>query len=409
MPRKPMSAPHISEMVRQLSLASIMKVIPQWKVKKALEVTGTASVRNRLLPAPMVVYLVVLLALHAEVSVRENMAILLEHLRAMFGRENVKRPADSAISKARRRLGAGPFQWLFEQIAKPLGDANLPGCFWRGFRVVAADGTTADLQDTAENRERFGVHHNQHGFVGYPQMKVVVLLECGTRLPLACALGRNDSYEPKLFDKIVPALTKGMLMLADRAYYDFLRWKLCCDRAGALLWRVRSPLILKPFKTFKDGSYLAHVRPSSKLTRKGLCQKEESLVVRVIQYRPVFEDGSEGETIRLITTLLDPKLAPAEELAKLYTERWTQETSFGEIKTYLRGPKRILRSQLPDLVEQEWYGFLLAYYVVRATIVEAARREEAPPQSFSFVAAVRIIRRRVSFSPSQQEEDEEDI
>jgi IS4 transposase len=104
--------------------------------------------------------------------------------------------------------------------------------------------------------------------------------------------------------------------------------------------------------------------------------------------------------VRLITTLLDPAQAPAEELAHLYTERWTEESSFDELKTHLRGSGRVLRSPLPDLVEQEWYGFLLAYYVVRVTIAEAARREGASPRTFSFVRAVRVIKRRLAFSPS---------
>jgi len=400
MPRKPMSAPHISEMMKQLSLASIMQVIPQRKVKEALEATGTASRRNRLLPAPLVVYLVLLLAFYAEVSVRENMSVLLEHLRALFGRDSVKRPADSAVSKARQRLGAKPLEWLFKQVARPVGDETVAGCFWRGLRVVAVDGTTAEVQDTTANRERFGLHHNQHGFVGYPQMKAVVLVECGTGVPLACALGRNDIHEQRLLDQIAPSLDKGMLMLADRAYFGFLRWKTCTACDGALLWRIKSSLILKPLKVFEDGSYLARIRPSSKLTRKGLCRKSESLIVRVIEYLPIFEDGTEGEAVRLITTVLDPAQAPADELAELYTERWSEETRFDELKTHLCGSGRVLRSPLPDLVEQEWYGFLLAYYVVRVTIVEAARREGAAPRAFSFVRAVRVIKRRLVFSPS---------
>jgi hypothetical protein len=408
MPRKPMSAPHVSEMVKQLSLASIMQVIPLRKVEEALKVTKTASVRNRLLPAPMVVYLVLMLALYSEVSVRENMAILLEHLRGVFGQDRMKRPADSAVSKARQRLAAKPFRWLFEQVARPRGDANLPGCCWRNFRVVAADGTTADVQDTPPNRKRFGLHHNQHGRVGYPQMKAVVLTECGTRLPLACALGRNDMHESVLFDQIASALEKDMLMLADRAYYSFLRWKICAEQAGALLWRVKSSLILKPIENLPDGSYLTRIRPSDKLTRKRACRKDESFIVRAIEYRPLFEDGSEGDLVRLITTFLDPAEAPAEELAKLYADRWSAETSFDEIKTHLRGP-RVLRSPLPELVEQEWFGFLLAYYVVRAAIVEAARREGAAPRAFSFVRAVRVIKRRLSFPPSDKERDEENI
>jgi hypothetical protein len=403
-----MSAPGVSEMMKQLSLAAVMKVIPQTKITQALVATETVSKRNRLLPAPMVVYLVVMLAFYAEVSVRENLGLLLDHLQALFDRENLKRPADSAVSKARQRLGAKPFAWLFEAVALPLGTPKLPGCFWRDFRVVAADGTTQDVQDTAENRAHFGVHKNQHGTAGYPQMKAVVLVECGTRVPLACALGRNNSYEPALFDLIQPHLKSNMLMLGDRAYYDFCRWKSCSQRAGALLWRVKSNLGLKALEQFPDGSYLAHIRPSHALVKMGQCGKDESLVVRVIEYKPLFDDDTEGETVRLITSLLDSSQAPADELAALYAERWSQETGYNELKTYLRGSNRVLRSQLPALVEQEWYGFLLAYYVLRATILEAAQREGCAPRALSFARAVRVVKRQIAFFPSGALGDGED-
>jgi hypothetical protein len=400
MSRRAMSAPQVSEMMKELSLASIMRLITQRKVQEAVAATATASKRNRLLPAPMVVYLVVMLAFYAEVSVRENLGMLREHLRALFGRDRVKRPADSAVSQARQRLGAKPLAWLFAAVARPVGDQNLPGCFWRGFRVVAADGTAQDVQDTAENRDRFGIHRNQHGTVGYPQVKAVVLIECGTRVPFGCALGRNNAYEPGLFDQIQPRLEKDMLLLTDRAYYDYHRWKTCSERAGALLWRVKSTRILRPIEKFSDGSYLARVRPSPNLVKAGLCRKGESMIVRVIEYRPVFEDGTEGDTVRLITTLLDPAKAPADELAGLYAQRWNEETGYDELKTHLRGPNRVLRSPLPDLVEQEWYGFLLAYYVLRVTISEAARREGCAPRALSFVHAVHVVKRRLAFSPA---------
>lgn len=106
--------------------------------------------------------------------------------------------------------------------------------------------------------------------------------------------------------------------------------------------------------------------------------------------------------VRLFTTLTDPRSAPAEELAMLYTQRWEAETDFDELKTHLRGPDRILRSPIPDLVEQEIYGFLLAYAVVRLTMFEAARRENFPPNRLSFIHAVRVIRRRIAFSPGDR-------
>ena len=251
------------------------------------------------------------------------------------------------MSKARQRLGKKPFVWLFEEIARPVGDAALPGCFWRQFRVMAVDGTSLEMQDTAENRERFGIHRNQHGDLGYPQMKAAVLMECGTRVPVGCAVGRNNAHEPLLFDQLLSKLNKEMLLLADRCYFDYQRWKRCADYAGALLWRVKGSQKVEMIKTFEDGSYLARLRPSPRRVAKGQWSKEESVLVRVVEYRPQFEDGTEGETVRLFTNLLEPAEAPAGELARLFPERWSEETGFNEFKTYLRGHYRVLRSPLP--------------------------------------------------------------
>jgi hypothetical protein len=327
----------------------------------------------------------------------------LEPLRRKFGLERTRIAVGSAISKARKRLGATPLAWLFRHTARPLAAAGLAGCFWRGFRLVAADATTVEVQNTRENRRRFGVHENQHGQAGYPQVKVAVLMECGTRAPLGCAYGGADEYEPALFDSLREHLQKDMLMLADRAYYSYERWKDCKERAGALLWRVKKSLILKAIKTFADGSYLAWIRPSNKLVRKAACKADERTQVRVIEYRPLFADGTEGERVRLITTLVDPEGAPAEELAGGYPARWDVETGFDELKTHLRGPDRVLRSPLPELVEQELYGFFLAYYIVRATMAQAAKREGCSPAELSFVHAVRVIKRRLSFPPGGPE------
>lgn len=401
MPRKPMKAVGGGGLAMELSLGAVMAVLPRERVEAALEETGTTSVRNRLLPARMVFYLVVMLAMYAEASVRENLRILLEPLRRRLGRDKVAVASGGAITKARKRLGAAPFALLFDSLARPLGEPATPGCFWKGLRVVATDATTAETQDTAANRLRFGRHENQHGPAGYPQIKVAVLVECGTRVPLGCAWGGVDAHEPALFDPLREKLGKDMLFLADRAYYSFERWQDCAERAGALLWRVRNNLVLEPIRRFADGSYLAEIRPSNKLIRKGLSEASERAVVRVIEYRPLFADGTEGQMVRLFTTLLEAQEAPAKELAQLYTERWEIETGFDELKTHLRGPDRVLRSQVPELVEQELYGFLLAYYAVRATMAEAARRAQCPPNELSFIHAVRVIRRRISFPPGE--------
>jgi len=397
------------QLLQGLSLAAIMKYLPREDVKHALAETGTDSRRQRLLPADVVVYLVVMLALYSDASVRENLRILLEPFRRAFGAETVGVPSGCAISKARKRLGAASLAHLFDALAKPVATQETPGAFYRNLRVVATDGTTVEIQDTEANRERFGIHTNQHGPTGYPQVKAAILVECGTRVPLGCAYGDGDAYEPGLFDKLQPKLEKDMLLLADRLYYDFSRWKACAERAGALLWRVKSSLDLTPTTVLEDGSWLAIVRPSKALTRSGRSEKGDQCVVRVVEYRPVFEDGTEGELVRLVSTILDAKEAPAEELCHVFIRRWESETGFDELKTHLRGPDRVLRSQLPELVEQELYGFLLAYAVVRLTMAESARLERCPPRELSFVHAVRVIRRRISFPPGGEGDLPEDI
>jgi len=400
MPRKPMAGGRIGELMKELSLAAVMETIPQSAVDQALNKTGTESKRQRRLPAPLVVYLVILLALFADVSVRENLRILLETLRRRFDLEPLKPAVGSAITKARQRLGRAPFAQLFNAVAQPLGEESLPGCYWRGFRVVAVDGTSADVQNTPANRARYGLHTNQHGEVGYPALKAVVLLECGTRAPLDAATGGEHDGEGALFDRLRDRLDKGMLLLADRYYYSFERFQDCAARAGALVWRVNKSLKLKPRRVFADGSFLAEIRPSYKLTHNGRSAKGECLTVRVVEYEPLFEDGTTGEQTRLLTTLLDPNEASAEKLAGLYPERWNEETGYDELKTHLRGPGRVLRGQLPDLVEQEFFGFLLAYYVVRATMVQAAKRNKVAPNELSFVHAVRVIKRKLAFPPT---------
>jgi len=410
MPRKSMQARSTGPLLQDLSLAAIMQYLPRQDVKRVLAETKTDSIRERLLPAIAIAYLVIMLALYSEASVRENLRIILEPLRRRFGAKAINVPTGAAITKARRRLGSAPFIRLFDALAKPVATPKIPEAFYNGFRVVAVDGTTVDIQDTEANRARFGIHTNQYGSAGYPQVKIVILTECGTRVPLGCAYGGGNEYEVGLFDdSLQPKLEKNMLLLADRYYYNFSRWKACAQRAGALLWRVRKDMNLTPVSVLGDGSWLAEVRPSKRLTLTGRSKKGDRCVVRVMEYRPTFADGTEGERVRLVTTLLDAREAPAEELCHVFARRWETETGFDELKTHLRGVDRVLRSPVPELVEQELYGFLLAYTVVRRTMAESARLERCSPRELSFIHAVRVIRRRITFPPGGETGEPEGV
>lgn len=401
MPRKPMDASRVSALMQELSVGALLRIIPHSLVEEALIATGTQSKRNRLLPAPAVVFLVIMLGLNAEVSVKENLRLLLTSLRRRLGLDRVKIAGGTAISFARRRLGVAPLAWLFDRVARPLSGPGKAGGLWRGLRPVAVDGTSLELQCTEANSRRFGRPGNQHGEAGYPQVQVVALLECATRAPFGIAYSHCHEDEPSLAARnLYTKLQSDMILLADRAYFSFSRWRDAAAVCGALLWRMKNNATLRPIRRLGDGSYLTRIQPSHKLIAKGAAQKGESMIVRVVEYDPVMEDGRRGERVRLITTMVDPDEVSAQELAELFPSRWDVETGFDELKTHLKGSGRVLRSQLPELAVQEMYGFFLAYYVTRATMAEAADRAGCAPAQLSFTHAVRVIKRHTAFFPS---------
>jgi hypothetical protein len=198
------------------------------------------------------------------------------------------------------------------------------------------------------------------------------------------------------------SLQKGMLCLADRNFFGFALWNRARATGADLLWRVKKNMRLGVEERLPDGSYLSRIYASERDWR----HQTNGVVVRVVDYR--LEGIADAEPIyRLVTTVLDPSAAPAEEMAALYHERWEIETALDELKTHLRGAKIVLRSKTPDLVRQEFYGLLLAHFAVRGLMHEAALKAGEDPHRLSFVHAVRVVRRKLStygaIPPSGQE------
>jgi hypothetical protein len=184
-----------------------------------------------------------------------------------------------------------------------------------------------------------------------------------------------------------------MLCLADRNFFGFRLWNQAAARGADLLWRVKKNMRLRLEKRLPDGSYGSRIYPSERDWR----HQTNGVVVRVIDYR--LEGVADAEPrYRLVTTLLDPSAAPAEELAALYQERWEIEGALDELKTHLRGAQIILRSKTPDLVRQEFYGLLMAHFAVRGLMHEAALKGGEDPDRLSFVHAVRVVRRKLSLA-----------
>ena len=374
-----------------ISFGVIEKTFPLKKVKEVLERTGRASQRERDLPAHVMVYYAIALALYMRASYREVLRCLLSAFWWLRGSvERVKIVGKSGISQARSRLGYIPVKALHDELVKPIATFETKGAWYRGWRLVSLDGSTMDVADTVRNSQAFGRAKAGRGKSAYPQLRYVSLAEGGTHVLFGTKLGPYATSEMALAKEVVTHLKAGMLCLADRYFFGFELWQKARATGAELLWRVKTNHVLLPHKRFKDGSFLSKVYPSLSDRRRG----RNGVIVRVIEYK--LEGVEDAQPFyRVITTILDPQQAPAAELAALYIERWEIETAFDELKTHMRGSRVVLRSKTPDLVRQEFYGFLMAHFAVRGLMHEAALKEGIDPDRLSFIHSVRVLRRKL--------------
>ena len=374
-----------------ISLGVLAKAVPRARIDEVLAATGKTSVRHRDLPAHVVVYYVIALALYMQASYREVLRCLLEGLQWIAGPgAPLKVTGKSGISQARTRVGWVPLQRLHDELVQPIARPETRGAWYRTWRLVALDGTTFDVADTRENVRTFTRPTASRGRSAYPQLRMVSLVESGTHVLFGTAIGPYTEGETTLAHRVVPALRSGMLCLADRQFFGWALWAATRATGADLLWRIKRNARLRGEVRLPDGSYLSTVYPSERDRR----HHTNGTRVRVIDYR--LEGVQEAEPLyRLVTTVLDPAAAPAQELAALYHERWEIETALDELKTHLRGARVVLRSKTPDLVRQECYGLLLAHFALRGLMHEAAVKVHADPDRLSFVHAVRVIRRKL--------------
>lgn len=373
-----------------LSIGAFTQVFPIKHVKAALKATGKKTIRNRQLPNHVVVYYVMGMAMMMTASYREVMRWLLEGSQQTNGlKSKVKPLGKSGISQARERLGLEPLKQLYDQFVKPIATKATKGAWFKDWRIVSLDGSDIDVADTPENDKTFGRQTGSRGRSAFPKVRFASLIENGTRVLFGMKYGPYDTTsEMELAWQVIDSLTKEMLCLADRYYYGYDLWKAASQKSD-LLWRVKKNLILAPVKVLSDGSFLATVYPSSSARNNDV----DGILVRVIEYKLKWIRGS--EKLRLITTILDPEKASAEELAALYDDRWEIETALDECKTKLKGADIILRSKTPELVQQEFYGFMLTYYVIRSLMHDAALDADEDPDRLSFKHTVQVIRRKI--------------
>jgi hypothetical protein len=392
----------------QISLGVLSSRVPRDVVDEAVAVTGKQARRaGGKLPPHVVVYLVMALALFAGEDYEEVAARLAGTLREWGGWGGGWQVTKGAITQARQRLGPEPLAEVFGQVAAPVADLDTAGAFLGPWRLMSLDGMEWDVPDSPANRAAFGSRAGSAGPAAFPKIRVMTVSECASHAPVLAALAGSaagkGSGEQSLARTLYPQLDQDWLVIADRNFYIFKDWCAAADTGAALLWRAKANTRLPVLDALPDGSF-ASVLIDPKITglaREAItaaAQRGQDLdpgqarLVRVIEYDVPDRDG---ELIILITTITDFRAAPAGILAQAYHQRWEHETGNAQLKTYLRGPGRVLRSQLPDLIEQEIWGYLLAHYAISALICEAATAAGIDPDRVKFKRTLRIIRRAV--------------
>jgi hypothetical protein len=373
----------------RIAIGVLTAAFPPELVDRVVAETGRVQQRSRLLPARVVVYYVLAMCLFFGQGYEEVARLLtggLAYARRWRGSWQV--PTTAAITRARARLGPEPLRALFDTVCQPMAAEATAGAFYRRWRLVAVDGTTFDLPDTAANVSFFGRPGSPRGAgkSAFPQVRVTALGECGTHAIFAAAMGALAVHETELARRLFSCLGAGMLLLADRGFAGFDLWRQAAATGADLLWRVKSSAVLPVAEQLADGSYLSRIYAARDKNRHA-----DPVTVRVIEYTL----AGQATVYRLITTILDPAQAPAPDLAALYAQRWEFEISLGELKTHQGAPRMVLRSHNPRGVQQEIYGFLLVHYAIRSLMHQAALDAGIDPDRVSFTRTLRLVRRQV--------------
>jgi Insertion element 4 transposase N-terminal/Transposase DDE domain len=396
-----------------LCLGVISRVYRRDLVDDVIIETRSKEKRTRLLPARLVVYYVIALALFFGEAYEEVMRKMIGGLRFVSAWEQAWRvPTPSALCQARKRLGEAPLRRLFEQAAAPLATPATIGA-WLGhrWRLMAIDGVTLDVPDTPDNAQEFGRPASRTGHGGaFPQVRVVGLGECGTHAVVAAELGPVGTGERELAAGVLADLEEGMLVMFDRGLFSYDFFAQARDTGADVLFRVSASLKLPVLQQLPDGSYLSAITGKGIPTPAALGEARwraavrQAILVRVVEYQVTDRDAS--EPYRIITSITDWREALGPDLAAAYHQRWEFEIALDEIETHQIAHTRVLRSKSPEMVRQEIWGILLAHYAIRALMTEAAHDADIDPDRLSFMRSLRVIRREADglaeFPPSPQ-------
>lgn len=343
-------------------------------VDAALTETRTVQARVRDVPSRVAVYLLLAAGLFAETGYGQVWTKMIAGLGGLV----VATPTASALAQARRRIGVAPLRAVFDLLRGPAAGLATKGVYWRGRLVTAVDGTMMCCPDTTANLRVFHRGGGHHGGTGYPMIRMLALVACGTRTIIDATFGTPSVGETTYTLDLLRAVRPGTIVLADR---NFAAQGLIAAIAGNgadLLVRVKNGRNLPVCRRLPDGSYVSRIG---------------RVEVRVLRAELTIATSASrrSEVYRLVTTVVDPD-CPASEIIRLYHDRWEIETAFLELKQTILGG-RVLRARTPGGVDQEIYALLVIYQALRIAICDATiARPDVDPDRASFTVALGAAR-----------------
>lgn len=372
-------------------LAGLENIILPELVRQALTLTGRVNQRACPLSAEVTLWAILAMGLLTDLPIWQVFKA------ARRFRSSEKTPGRSALCEARKRLGVEPLACLHRLVVRPLATPRTPGATYKGYRWMGIDGTIFDVPDSEANAQAFGRANGGRGKGAFPQVRKVSLVELGTHVEVAMALGGWQDSEQELARQLWDQIPAGTLLTEDRGLFSFDAWKTLSERDDLrLLVRVKSQMVFPERTPLSDHSFLTWIYRNSHDRQRD----RDGIRVRVIEYtiNDPQRTGHE-ERHRLMTNLLDDKEYPALELIVGYHERWEVEVVFDEQKTH-QDPRRAekpahLRSGTPDGVRQELYALSLGHYVVRAVMFAAAASADLDPDRLSFTGTIQILQCRL--------------
>lgn len=378
------------QLLGQINAPLITQYIPLADIKSVIEECQVQEKRLRCLPAWLMVLACIMRGIFAQEAFTSVFArlCLVPCLQSQF--DMSKLPHKSALCLARYRLGARPLALLFKRICHPIALPHTPGAFAFGYRLVAIDSTQETIADTEANVAYFGRHRTRQGRddAAFPHFQAMYLCEWATHVIFDAAITPFKANHHRYFKRLLRSISADMLVMFDRGLVSLDSLLAICKQGAPILAPAKADMKLTAHTQLSDGTYLADLR----CWDQGVMRPEPRLTVRVITY--TLDDpgrNPEGRIFRLITTLIDPDLYPAEALIELYHQRWEIELVIDEMDTHQRLTWTPFRSQKPLGVIQEFYALLLAHFIIRSVMHQSAEMLNASPQQLSFINTLRLI------------------